>query len=168
MNYLTIPLNPEHNKRDFSCGKLMLDNYIRFQAGQDMRKKLSACFVLEDEASGKIKGYFTLSNSSIPLHYLPDQYKKNIPQSYKSIPAILLGRLAVSGEFQGNGLGGVLLIDALKRCLEISSKLGSFAVIVDPLDDVAENFYFKYGFIKLPDSGKMFLPMRTIAIQFEK
>jgi len=54
------------------------------------------------------------------------------------------------------------LVDALKRCFELSVLLGSFAVIVDPLDLEAELFYKKYGFIKLPDSGKMFLPMRTI------
>lgn len=146
----------------------MLDDYIKYQAGQDIRRKLSACFVFADQSSGIIKGYFTLSNSSVPLKFLPVQYQKNIPASYRSIPAILLGRLAVSKEFQGLGLGGVLLIDALKRCVEISSTLGSFAVIVDPIDAAAENFYLKYGFVKLPDSAKMFLPMKTIAQQFEK
>jgi predicted GNAT family N-acyltransferase len=168
VNFLTIPLEKGHIKADFSCGKLMLDDYIKYQAGQDIRRKLSACFVLSDQSSGKIKGYFTLSNSSMPLKLLPIQYQKNIPVSYRSIPAILLGRLAVSKEFQGSGLGTVLLIDALKRCVEISSTLGSFAVIVDPLDNAAENFYLKYGFLKLPDCAKMFIPMKTIAQQFEK
>ncbi|GEM_PF-2984292 len=30
------------------------------------------------------------------------------------------------------------------------------AVIVDPMDAEAERFYLKYGFTKIPDSGKMF------------
>jgi hypothetical protein len=38
----------------------------------------------------------------------------------------------------------------------------SFAIIVDPLDKEAQKFYKKYGFIDLPDSGKMFLPMKTV------
>jgi hypothetical protein len=60
-----------------------------------------------------------------------------------------------------------LLIDALKRSYEISKTIGSFAVVVDPIDQDAEDFYVKYGFIKLPDSGKMFLPMKTINQLFE-
>ena len=40
------------------------------------------------------------------------------------------------------------------------------AVIVDPIDQEAIRFYKKYGFILLPDSGKMFLLMKTIAELF--
>ncbi len=56
----------------------------------------------------------------------------------------------------------VLLIDALLRSFEISHIIGSFAVIVDPIDNEAEAFYAKYGFIMLPGSGKMFLPMKIL------
>ena len=84
-----------------------------------------------------------------------------------SIPTILLGRLALDKSIQGKGLGKILLIDALKRCSGASDFIGAFAVIVDPLDNEAERFYQKYGFIKLPDSGKMFLPMKTIKELFE-
>jgi len=53
-------------------------------------------------------------------------------------------------------------LDALKRCFDTSDSIGAFAVVVDPLDNEAEHFYKKYGFIRLPDSGKLFLPMKTI------
>jgi len=56
----------------------------------------------------------------------------------------------------------MLLIDALRRSYEISKSIGSFAVVADPLDEDAEGFYNKYGFILLPDSHKMFLAMKTI------
>jgi len=78
-----------------------------------------------------------------------------------------LGRLAIDKDFQGKGIGRILLIDALKRCFDTSVSIGAFAVIVDPLDNEAEMFYEKYGFVKLPDSGKMFLPMKTIKELFE-
>jgi GNAT superfamily N-acetyltransferase len=93
---------------------------------------------------------------------IPESFRKNLPKSYLSIPTILLGRLAIDKEFQGKGIGKLLLIDSLRRCCDISESLGIFAVIVDPLDNEAETFYEKYGFIKLPDSGKMFLAMKTI------
>lgn len=61
----------------------------------------------------------------------------------------------------------MILIDALKRSYEIAKTIGSVAVVVDPIDQDAEGFYTKYGFIKLPDSRKMFLPMKTINQLFE-
>ena len=90
-----------------------------------------------------------------------------LPKTYLSVPTILLGRLAIDKKFQGKGMGNILLIDSLKRCFDISESIMAFAVIVDPLDKDAEQFYKKYGFIKLPDSGKMFLPMNTMKELFK-
>ena len=41
------------------------------------------------------------------------------------------------------------------------------AVIVDPIDQEAIDFFSKFGFILLPVSGRMFLPMATIAQLFK-
>ena len=162
MKYLTETLESKHRKKEFSCGKEMLDNYLHHQANQDIKRKLSACFVLVDSEPEVIKAYYTLSNNSIPLDLIPADFRKNLPKSYSAIPTTLLARLAIDSRFQGQGIGAILLIDALKRCYDIAETIGSFAVIVNPLDKDAERFYKKYGFIKLPDSKKMFLPMKTI------
>ncbi len=155
-------LDKKHNRNCFDCGKELLNNYLKNQAGQDVKRKLSACFVLAEHETNCIKGYYTLSNSSIPLNCFPDKIRKKLPRSYKSIPATLLGRLAINKDFKGKGLGKVLLIDALRRSCEISKEIGSFAVVVDPLDNEAELFYEKHDFIKLPDSGKMFIAIGTL------
>ena len=162
MNYVTESLNSRHRKNEFSCGKEMLDNYLHRQGNQDIKRKLSACFVINDQESNLLKGYYTLANNSIPSDIIPEQYHGKLPKSYLSIPTTLLGRLAVDTRFHGQGIGKLLLIDALKRNFDISKDIGSFAVIVDPLDEDAQAFYAKYGFILLSDSGKMFLPMKTI------
>lgn len=167
MNPLTEVLNPKHKKKEFSCGKQILDNYLHRQANQDVKRKLSACFVIEETKSGLIQGYYTLANNSLPLSLIPADLQKKLPKSCSSIPTTLLGRLAIDCRFQGEGLGRLLLIDALYKSYEISKTVGSFAVVVDPIDKDAENFYEKYGFIKLPDSGKMFLAMQTIKNLFE-
>jgi predicted GNAT family N-acyltransferase len=167
MNLISEILSSKHRKSEFSCGNELLDDYLHKQANQDIKRKLSACFVLNDKETNLIKGYYTLSNNSIPQESTPIQIQKKLPKSYKSIPTTLLGRLAVDSRFQGKGVGKLLLVDALKRSYEISKTIGSFAVVVDPIDKGADNFYAKYGFIKLPDSGKMFLPMRTINQLFE-
>ncbi|MFV8326837.1 GNAT family N-acetyltransferase [Flavobacterium sp. ZS1P14] len=161
MSELTENLNSNHRKKEFSCGKEMHDNYLQNQDNQDIKRKLSACFVINDEESNLLKGYYTLSNNSIPQSMIPTEFQKKLPKSYDSIPTTLLGRLAIDDRFQAKGVGKLLLLDALKRSYEISKSIGSFAVIVDPLDEDVVKFYEKYGLINLPDSGKMFLPMNT-------
>ncbi len=154
-------LDKKHNRENFNCGKELLTSYLKIQAGQDMKRKLAACFVLCGNESS-VKGYYTLSNTGIPLKSFPESIQKKLPKSYHSIPATLFGRLTIDKKYQGQGIGKILLIDALKRCYEISQEIGSFAVVVDPIDDKAEEFYKKYDFIKLPDSGKMFIAIKTL------
>ena len=160
-------LNKKHNRKDFDCGKELLNDYLKTQAGQDVKRKLSVCFVLTDSETKVIQGYYTLSNSSIPLSSFSEQIKKKLPKSYKSIPTTLLGRLATDKKYQGNGIGKFLLIDALKRSYGISNEIGSFGIIVDPTDDEAKGFYQKYDFIELPDSKKMFIATQTLKELFE-
>ncbi len=160
-------LDKKHNRKDFDCGKELLNNYLKTQAGQDIKRKLSACFILTENETKFIQGYYTLSNSSIPLSSFPKQIRKKLPKSYTSIPTTLLGRLAIDKKYQGKGIGKILLIDALKRSYGISKEIGSFGIVVDPIDDEAKNFYQKYDFIELPDSKKMFIAIQTLKELFE-
>lgn len=168
MNYFASPLARSHNKRQFNCGKELLDNYLHTQASQDVKRKLSVCFVFADE-DDHVKGYYTLSSTSIPRDLLPDELKRKMPSSYHDLPATLLGRLAVDNSYKGKKLGKFLLFDALKKSYDISlTAIGSVAIIVDPLDEDAIQFYQSFDFIPLADSGKMFIMMETVATLFKK
>ena len=160
-------LNKKHNRKDFDCGKELLNSHLKNQASQDVKRKLSACFILIDNETKSIQGYYTLSNNSIPLNCFSEQVQNKLPKSYTAIPATLLGRLAIDRKFQGKGIGKILLIDALKRSYEISKIIGSFGVIVDPIDNEAKSFYKRYDFIELPDSEKMFIAIKTLKDLFE-
>lgn len=164
---MIVLLDKKHNRKDFDCGKELLNNYLKIQAGQDVKRKLSVCFVFVEKETNNIKGYYTLSNNSVPLKSFSEQIQKYLPKSYSSIPTTLLGRLAIETKFQGKGIGKVLLIDALKRSYQISKEIGSFAVVVDPIDADAKRFYEKYDFLKLPDSEKMFIAIKTLKELFE-
>lgn len=161
MSYPIKPLHPGLNKKEFKCGKEMLDNYLQKQANQDLKRRLCTVSAMVD--GNRIIGYYALSTASISRELVPVNVQKKMPPSYQNLPAILLGRLALDENYKGQRLGEYLLMDALKKCCDASlSHIGAMAVIVDPLDADAEAFYAKYDFIKL-DSGKMFLTMQTIA-----
>lgn len=153
-------LSKEHDRGSFCSGNGALDSYLRTQARQDQKKSAAVTFVMtNDEIT--IAGFYTLSQHSVALRDFPPEITKKLP-NYPSVPATLIGRLAVDKGFQGMGLGELLLMDALNRCLAASVQVASAAVVVDPKPD-REGFYEKYGFIELPGhKGRMFLPMQTV------
>ncbi len=77
MDELTENLNSNYRKKEFSCGKEMLDNYLHKQANQDIKRKLSACFVLNDKETDLLKGYYTLANNSLAQELIPEGFQKN-------------------------------------------------------------------------------------------
>ena len=155
------PLKDSHYRTKFSCGIDELDTYFKNQAGQDARRKVAAPFVLIDDATGMVAGFYTLSMRSVLLAQLPPAVQKKLPR-YPDVPAVLLGRMAVDSRYRGRGLGEALLFDALKRSYETSRDVAAFAVIVDAKHG-AERFYLKYGFLPFSDEeNRLFLPMKTI------
>lgn len=159
-------LNKSHVRTGFECGKALLDNYIRTQASQDVKRDLSACYVMTEEGKNEVVGYYTLSSNSIERTTFPANMIARLPPSYGDLPTILMGRLAVDNKIKGKRLGEYLLINALNKCVEVSQTIGALAVVVDPIDERAEEFYSGYGFIFLPGSKKMFLPIKTIEESF--
>ena len=160
-------LGPAHERADFSCGIPALDFYLQKQAGQDLRKRVAAVYVMTGDGHA-IAGFYSLSQFSIELDEIPEDIARKLPR-YPDVPATLIGRLAISRDFRGLGLGEFLLMDALNRCLENSRPVASAAVIVDAKNADAAAFYSKYGFLRLPRvSDRLFLPMATIARMFSE
>ena len=154
-------LEKTHNRKDFSCEENLLTKYIRKQVSQDIRKRLATCFVAVDNKQNVI-GYYTLTSESLGRELIPEKYLKQVPINYNAA-VILLGRLARDIKTKGTGLGEHLLLDALFRSYKLSNEsIGAMAVVVEPINEKAVEFYKKYGFEQLPDSEKMFLPMKTI------
>lgn len=159
----TEPLR-NHHRKGFSCGEKALDTYLKQYATQDQKRRVAAVFVLPDE-NNRIKGYYTLSSTNIPSDYLPEKLLKNLPK-HPYQPATLLGRLAVDQQFQKQGIGETLLLDALYRSYVTSEQIGSIAVLVDALNQRASSFYEHYGFIPFQSQNRLFLPMKTIGQLF--
>ncbi len=161
------PLAKHHDRAAFSCGNKSLDRYLKERASQDARRQIAAPFVVVSKTDTQtILGYYTLSSFGIVLGALTANIVKKLP-SYPTVPATLLGRLAVDQSHHGQGLGGDLLIDALRRAFAQSSQIAAYAVVVDAIDQKAISFYKNYGFLPFPDNpNRLFLPMKTIGNLF--
>jgi predicted GNAT family N-acyltransferase len=156
------PLASTHDRASFSCGVESLDAYLKTQAGQDVRRKANAIFVLIGAAQPKhILGYFTLCATALSQGDVPEAARKLVPR-YPLVSATLIGRLAVTKQSQGQGFGAILLAQAMQKAYESASTVGSSMVVVDAIDETACEFYAAYGFVRLPDSMRLVLPISAI------
>jgi GNAT superfamily N-acetyltransferase len=157
-NFRVIPLAKDFDRTTFSSGSAPLDRYFQQQVTQEIRRRVTACFVALS-SDQLIAGYYTIAATSVPLIGLPPSTAKKLPR-YPLVPAVRMGRLAVDEKFKGQGLGAALLADALSRSL--ISDIAAYAMLVDAKDDKAAAFYLHHGFIPLPDSPlSLFLPLAT-------
>lgn len=152
-------LGKQHDRSNFSCGSSALDTYFQRQASQDTRRRVVRCFVAVENGTEQVAGFFTLSALSVRLDELPEERRRDVPR-YPLVPAALIGRLAIDQRYQGEGLGGVLLADALLRVSQ--ADVGVYALLVDAKDEAAELFYERFGFQRFEgEDRKLFLPIAT-------
>lgn len=143
----------------FTCGVEALDRYLRQQASQDARRGFTTVYLALGDDS-RVLGYYTLSMAGVPIERVPSTLRSKMPR-YPSVPAIRLGRLAVSIEARGCGVGEFLLMDAMLRALQ--NEVAWAAFIVDAKDETARTFYLRYGFLAFTDDlNHLFLPRPTV------
>lgn len=161
--YVIEPLDTQkHDRAAFSSGVAPLDTYLKTQASQEVKKRVAATYVLCEQDSSVIIGYYTISTASIETTQLPEEITKRLPR-YSALPAMLIGRLAVDQHYRGRRLGEYLLVNALRRCLKLSQEIGAMAVLVDAKDEGAVRFYERYGFRRFEDRPRsLYMPMVEI------
>ena len=156
------PLGRYHGLATFFCGTESLDQYLKTQAGQDVKRKANGVFVLATRCEPeRVLGYYTLCAASLAQGEVPLEARRHIPR-YPLVSVTLIGGLAVAQERQGSGLGALLLADALRRACAAADTVGSSMVDVDAISERAAAFYEAHGFVRLPESKRLILSMRTI------
>jgi GNAT superfamily N-acetyltransferase len=151
-------LNSAHNRKGFSSGDEPLDRYFRELVTQDVKRRVSNCFVALD-AAGVIAGYYTFAAASLPLTELSADEKQRLPR-YALLSAGLIGRLAVDQKYRGQRLGSALIMDAAARAARAEPAI--FALIVDAKDDFAVTFYQRHEFRRFVSKpASLFLPIAT-------
>ncbi len=157
-----------HDRDSFDCQEPELNTFIRTLASKHMKSGISKTQVLPATISlpsnlFPICSFFTIAGSTIKREDLPYSEGKKLP--VYPVPVFLIAQLAVHDTYQGQGLGQITLIQALKYLLNVNEFMPSYAVIVDCLNSDAEKFYLKFGFVELcKHKGKtrLYLPMKAV------
>ena len=145
------PLSGRHNRNQFQSGSGDLDLWLRQTAQQHQKRGISKTFVAADDSEPtRVLGFYALTACEVLTQELPDELSKRLP---RKIPGIRLGRLAVDQAIQGQGLGELLLMDAIRRSRLVLEHVGVHALFVDAKEVAAAAFYRKYGFRSLPDQA---------------
>jgi predicted GNAT family N-acyltransferase len=139
-----------------------LDRYLLEQAGQDVRRRATACFVAREIAAHRVAGFYTLAASGVLLAQMPVRLAKRLPR-YPTVPVARLGRLAVALAYHGRKLGGALLWDAIERASR--SEVAVYALVVDAKDEQAETFYLHHGFVAFGGKSRaLILPLPMFSV----
>ncbi|MCJ2139923.1 GNAT family N-acetyltransferase [Methylobacterium sp. E-066] len=157
--FVIEPLSKAHDRSGFASGNDRVDAYFRQTVSQDVKRRYAACFVAREVATGRVGGFYTLSSNSVPLTDLLDVLAKKLPR-YPTVPAALLGWMGRDEAFRGQGLGEVLVFDAIRTVA--SAAIASHAIFADAIDERAATFYADLGFMPLIDKPmRLFLPIAT-------
>jgi GNAT superfamily N-acetyltransferase len=157
-----VPLTADQDLSRFDCGESVLNNWLRHRALRN-ESSFSRAYVVCNENS--VVAYFCISAGAVERAAAPGRVRRNAPDT---IPVSVIGRLAVSRDYAGRGLGADILSDALRRIAAASQNIGISAVLVHAKDDRAKRFYIACAeFIEYPaDSHTLFLPIETVIAAF--
>jgi len=150
-------LSAAHDRSGFDCGEPSLNEYLQRYARQNAQKHLGRTYVALPNGENRVAGYYTIASGAVTREDVPE----NLP--HYPVPALHLGRLAVDRTAQGQGLGELLLLHALRAAAQLSERVAIYCVEVYALNAQARSFYLKYGFLSLTDDPlHLYLPMKVI------
>ena len=156
-------LSKQHDREQFDCGSEPLNLFLRQTARQHADRGISRTFVLLHDGKDlqmQILGYFSLNLCQLKAESLTPKEAKKLPGN---VAGVRLGRLAVSMNHQGKGLGRILLVAAMEKFLEIHNAAGGIGLFVDAKDPSAKRYYEQFGFVPMPSNElELFLPVKTI------
>lgn len=153
--------DPEANYdfSQFDCGVAALNEYLVKNMVKEYTRRLSIphLCVLESSTPGQPKvvvGYFTLASSSFERTHVTNKERRKVP--YRSIPCVLLSKIAVCKRMQGQGLGKWLLGRAIRQAFLSSRDVGVYALFLQAREG-REEFYLKAGMIQSKLQPDMFI-----------
>jgi GNAT superfamily N-acetyltransferase len=157
------PIGPNHDRAGFDCGSAELNEYLQRYARQNHQSGGAKTFVtVPSEAPTRILAFYTIFPGAIEFARVPSVITRRVGRY--EVPVFRLGRLAVSLDMQGRGIGSALLFSAGRRALGVAAEVGGVALAIDAKDESAVAWYERFGAMRLVDDPlRLVLPLATIA-----
>lgn len=135
------PLADRHDVESFVSGAESLDTWLKRRARKNQATGASRTFVVCE--GQRVVAYYALASSAVTVIEAPGRFRRNMPDP---ILVVVLGRLAVDRDFQGQGIGRALVRDAGHRIIQAADTIGIRGVLVHAVSDEAKTFYKHVGF----------------------
>ena len=139
------PLQPFHDLAGFDCGNLVMNTWLNERALKNQAEGATRTFVVCNEPGNCVLGYYALAAGQISRAEAPGNISRGMPDP---VPMMVLARLAVDRQVQGTGLGAELIVDCVMRTLRVSEDAGVRGLLVSAIDERAQRFYEKLGFVR--------------------
>jgi GNAT superfamily N-acetyltransferase len=156
------PIAKKHDRASFDCGEPALNEFLLRHARQNHAKGVAKTFLAISKADAKsILGFYSLCPASLVYARVPPTIRKGLPRH--DVPVFRLARLAVNRSYQGQGIGGQLLLAAGRRCLLAATEVGGVALLIDAKNERVAKWYMAYGAVLLDDLPfSLVLPLTTM------
>jgi GNAT superfamily N-acetyltransferase len=156
-------LDAGHLIDHFDSGQADLDEWLRRHALASDSRGTGRTFVWSTD--GQVVAYYTIAAHLLQRDDLSRSLGRGNPDR---IPAVLLAKLALDKTLQGQGLGGLLLADAVDRIVEAARTIAARFIVVDAIDEQAVAFYSRYGFTRLASTNRLVKRMRSARAQVSR
>ncbi|MCB0828694.1 MAG: GNAT family N-acetyltransferase [Solirubrobacterales bacterium] len=138
----------DHSLEGFGCGIASLDTWLIDYARTASAAGSAMTYTVFDSVQERVVGYHALTVASIAHADSTNRTRKGMPQH--PIPAVLLTRLAVDESVQGQGVGAMLLDDAMRRAVSVAEEAGIRLLLAHAVNARALDFYLRFGFESSP------------------
>ena len=157
-----VPLTAEHTVSSFDCGEPALNDWLRHRALKN-ESRFSRTYVVCQ--GNQVAAYFCISAGAVERAVTPGKLRRNLPDT---IPASVIGWLAVSRDQARRALGAESLAEALGRIALGSRTIGIASIMVHAKDKSAKRFYLRCAeFIEYPEGGgTRFLSIETVVAAY--
>ena len=160
-------VSKKHDRETFDCGDEALNEFLRRYARKSHERGGAKTFLAIEDAGDTILGFYSLSPASVDYARTPEILRRGLARH--EVPGFRLARLAVDRRFQGQGIGGQLLLAAGRRCLWAAAEVGGVVLVIDAKNKGVAGWYAGYGAVPLLDAPlTLLLPLATIEAALRK
>ena len=157
-----------HDRAGFICGIASVDNNFRKTANK-LAQADNVRFYVMTSSDGALIGFYAINAHAVDYRDLPKKFARARP-AHGWIPAAYIAMIGRDRRYAGQGFGGDLLVDALRRIQRAAVPLGIAVVMLDVLDcgdpgrlARRKALYESYGFLPLPSNPlRLFLPLSIV------